>query len=274
MARPSPTRLRYRSTLTGQDLNLTSQQGTGAHSGLDSLTAGSEVLRVAAYLPIRCRCVLMRDTAAIEGGFYQARELLVNERDQKVQDAGNKCDGLTRCRWLRRFRVLSLAMMMMCGTAARRFGRVAQADDWSTHRRSLPREIFKLASTWLIWCDVLESGCDSRVGRSGEVQSPAQDAQLSWCSSLRYYQAPAALNPRSWTVRPRERHRRRQPGTIPTPRAAATAVARWGRVVVVNCREKFGGPARAEVDVPAQWTLCPFTAEQDAILVRPGRRVA
>lgn len=34
--------------------------------------------------------------------------------------------------------------------SAWRFGRVAQADDWSTHRRSLPREIFKLARTWLI----------------------------------------------------------------------------------------------------------------------------
>lgn len=126
--------------------------------------------------------------------------------------------------------------------SAWRFGRVAQADDWSTHRRSLPREIFKLASTWLIpGCDVLESGCDSRVGRYGEVQNPARDAQLSWCSSLGYYQAPAALNPRSWTVRPRERHRQRQLKTIPTPRAAATAAAKWGRVVVVNCRESSAG---------------------------------
>jgi len=61
------------------------------------------------------------------------------------------------------------------------FGRVTQADDWSTHRRSLPREIFKLASTWLIpgatfW------NLYATAGSVWEAQNPAQDAQLSWCS--------------------------------------------------------------------------------------------
>lgn len=218
----------------------------------------------------------MRDTAAIEEVLPGVRVFGQRSRPKGARRGKQEGRAHQRCRLLRRFRVLSLAMMVMCGTAAWRFGRVAQADDWSTHRRSLPREIFKLASTWLIpWCDVLESGCDSRVGRPGEVQNPAQDAQLSWCSKLGHYQALASTESQVLDRTPSGATATTTTiGTNTDTEGCRHCSGKMGPGCRGQLSRKLGGPARAEVDVPAQWTLCPFTAEQDAILVRPGLRVA